>query len=93
MRISRRNFRLFCLCSAVLLSGSWGTCSAQPAPPIPGQNANGLHVYLRSGLKTHGSGEHDYPQFIADWSKLLTQHAAVVDGSLHAPLPQELDGS
>ena len=61
-------------------------------PPIPGQNVNGLHVYLRAGLKTHGPGQHDYPQFLADWSKLLTEHGAVVNGSLHAPLAQELDG-
>jgi type 1 glutamine amidotransferase len=48
-------------------------------------------VYLRAGLKTHGPGQHDYPQFLADWSKLLTEHGAVVNGSLHAPLAQELD--
>jgi len=60
------------------------------APRIPGQNPNGLQVYLRAGLKTHGPGLHDYPQFLADWSKLLTEHGAVVTGSLHAPLAQEL---
>jgi type 1 glutamine amidotransferase len=49
-------------------------------------------VYLRAGLKTHGPGQHDYPQFLADWSKLLTEHGAVVTGSLHAPLAQELEG-
>lgn len=59
-------------------------------PPIPGQNVNGLRVYLRVGLKTHGDGEHDYPQFLADWSKLLTVHGAVVDGSFHAPNAEEL---
>src|SRR5882757_2095476 len=60
------------------------------APRIPGQNPNGLQVYLRAGLKTHGPGLHDYPQFLADWSKLLTEHGAVVTGSLHAPLAEEL---
>ena len=77
----------------------WGICSAQApnnagnAPPhIPGQNPNGIQIYLRAGLKTHFPGQHDYPQFLADWSKLLTQHGAVVNGSLHAPLAQELDG-
>ena len=79
--------------------GLCGVCAAQtPArtamspPPIPGQNHNGIQVYLRAGLKTHGPGQHDYPQFLADWSKLLTQHGAVVNGSLHAPLAQELEG-
>lgn len=61
-------------------------------PRIPGQNLNGMHVYLRAGLKTHGGGEHDYPQFLADWSKILTAHGAVVDGSLHAPTGDELNG-
>lgn len=77
----------------------WGVCSAQAprsaasgSPHIPGQNPNGIQIYLRAGLKTHFPGQHDYPQFLADWSKLLTQHGAVVNGSLHAPLAQELDG-
>ena len=59
-------------------------------PRIPGQNPNGIQVYLRAGLKTHGPGLHDYPQFLADWSKFLTEHGAVVTGSLHAPLAEEL---
>ena len=62
-----------------------------PAPGIPGQNPAGMRVYLRAGLKTHGPGKHDYPQFLADWSKLLTTHGAVVDGSFHAPSAAELE--
>src|SRR5262245_35889275 len=50
-------------------------------PTIPGQNLAGMHVYIRGGLKTHGEGLHDYPQFMADWSKFLTERGAVVDGS------------
>ena len=61
------------------------------AHAIPGQNPDGMRVYLRAGLKTHGPGKHDYPQFLADWSKLLTTHGAVVDGSLHAPSAAELE--
>jgi type 1 glutamine amidotransferase len=69
------------------------TAGAQqaPAPTIPGQNLAGLHVYLRAGLKTHGPGKHDYPQFLADWSRLLTEKGAVVDGSFHAPTAAELE--
>ena len=72
---------------------------AQPAVPIeatmsvprvPGQNPDGMHIYIRAGLKTHMIGQHDYPQFLADWSKLLTAKGAVVDGSLHAPSVEEL---
>jgi type 1 glutamine amidotransferase len=94
VRILRRNVRNSSVCSAVLALGLWGFCSAQApaAPPaIPGQNQNGIQVYLRAGLKTHGTGQHDYPQFLADWSKFLTAHGAVVNGSLHAPLAQELE--
>ncbi len=79
-----------------------GAAAAQPTPPevpveatmavprVPGQNPNGMHIYIRAGLKTHLVGQHDYPQFLADWSKLLTANGAVVDGSLHAPSAEEL---
>ena len=63
----------------------------QGPPRVPGQNPNGMHIYIRAGLKSHNVGEHDYPQFLADWSKVLTQHGAVVDGSLHAPSAAELE--
>jgi type 1 glutamine amidotransferase len=61
------------------------------APPAQGQNPNGMHIYLWGGLKSHPPGRHDYPQFLADWSKLLTDHGAVVDGSLHAPSAADLE--
>ncbi len=67
---------------------------AQPgrgAPNPQGQNAAGMHIYLWTGLKSHGEGQHDYPQFLADWSKLLTEHGAVVDGSLHGPSAADLE--
>lgn len=93
----KRNRRLFSVCSGVLMMGFWWCCNAQlppfiavKPPHIPGQNENGIQVYIRAGLKTHGPGRHDYPQFLADWSKVLTAHGAVVDGSLHAPLAGEL---
>ena len=99
MRVSKRNSRLFCVCSALAAVGFWGLSNAQAPegtantpPRIPQQNQNGIQVYLRAGLKTHGPGQHDYPQFLADWSKVLTEHGAVVTGSLHAPLAQELEG-
>src|SRR6202040_757589 len=55
------------------------------------QNPNALHVYIWAGLKSHGAGQHDYPQFLADWSKLLTEHGAVVDGALHGPGSADLE--
>ncbi|HWB29080.1 MAG TPA: ThuA domain-containing protein [Vicinamibacterales bacterium] len=64
---------------------------ANAAPP-PAAAIAPLHIYLRAGMKTHGPGQHDYPQFLADWSTVLTQHGAVVDGSYHFPTAQELQG-
>jgi type 1 glutamine amidotransferase len=72
---------------------------AQPAnatgpqgPPLPqGQNPNGMRVYIWAGLKSHQPGQHDYPQFLADWSKILTEHGAVVNGALHSPGSGDLE--
>jgi type 1 glutamine amidotransferase len=63
----------------------------QGAPQPQGQNRNGMHVYIWGGLKSHGEGQHDYPQFLADWSKVLTAHGAVVDGALHPPAAADLE--
>jgi type 1 glutamine amidotransferase len=60
-------------------------------PRIPGQNPDGVRVFLWAGLKTHGPGQHDYPQFLADWSKLLTERGAVVNGGLHPPTREDLE--
>jgi type 1 glutamine amidotransferase len=62
-----------------------------PAPHPWDQNPNGMHVYIWAGLKSHFPGQHDYPQFLADWSKILTEHGAVVDGALHAPRAADLE--
>jgi type 1 glutamine amidotransferase len=70
------------------------TVWAQPpggVPRIPGQNVNGMRIYLWAGLKTHSAGQHDYPQFLADWSKLLTERGAVVSGGLHPPTKADLE--
>ena len=60
------------------------------APTVQAGDTRPIHVYIRAGLKSHGEGAHDYPQFIADWSKLLTDKGALVDGSFHFPSAQEL---
>jgi type 1 glutamine amidotransferase len=62
-----------------------------PAPRPWDQNPKGMHIYIWAGLKSHLPGQHDYPQFLADWSKLLTEHGAVVDGALHAPSAADLE--
>ena len=62
-----------------------------PAAPSPAQpSAPRMRVYIHAGLKTHAEGQHDYPQFLADWSKLLTNRGALVDGGLHFPSAREL---
>jgi type 1 glutamine amidotransferase len=62
-----------------------------PAPQPWGQNPDGMHIYIWAGLKSHQLGQHDYPQFLADWSKILTEHGAIVDGALHAPRTADLE--
>jgi len=68
-----------------------GSSQASAAPRPWGQNPNGMHVYIWAGLKSHLPGQHDYPQFLADWSKILTEHGAIVDGALHAPSRADLE--
>jgi len=65
----------------------------QGAPSPQGQNRNGMRVYIWGGLKSHAEGQHDYPQFLADWSKLLTGRGAVVDGALHPPSSADLENT
>jgi type 1 glutamine amidotransferase len=52
-----------------------------------------VRIFIYAGLKTHGEGQHDYPQFLADWSKLLMNRNAIVDGGLHFPSEKELANS
>ena len=61
------------------------------APRLQGQNPNGMHVFLWGGLKTHGEGAHDYPAVFSEWSKVLTDHGAVVDGAFHPPNAYDLE--
>jgi type 1 glutamine amidotransferase len=77
----------------MLSLGLYGRPSAWAQPTPQGQNPNGMKIYLWTGLKSHGAGQHDYPQFLADWSKLLTERGAVVSGSLHAPSAADLGRS
>jgi type 1 glutamine amidotransferase len=67
------------------------SATAAAAPRPQGQNPNGLHIFIWAGLKSHSAGQHDYPQFLADWSKILTEHGAVVDAALHPPSSLDLE--
>jgi type 1 glutamine amidotransferase len=80
------------LVTVVSMSGQ--LTQSQIAPPAPhpwDQNPDGMRVFIWAGLKSHQTGQHDYPQFLADWSKILTEHGAVVDGALHAPRAADLE--
>ncbi|MGC2662185.1 MAG: ThuA domain-containing protein [Bryobacteraceae bacterium] len=74
-----------------LRAQSGGATVSRGLPLPQGQNPNGMHVFIWTGLKSHLSGQHDYPQFLADWSKLLTERGAVVDGALHVPSDADLE--
>jgi type 1 glutamine amidotransferase len=61
--------------------------------PLAAQDPEALRVFLRGGPKTHNpvdNGQHDYPAFLADWSKLLMERGVVVDGALHFPTAERL---
>ena len=88
--------RLTSLGAALVLCTS---VMAQQPPPQPAPAAAQapqtppLRVFIQAGLKTHAEGQHDYPQFLADWSKLLTNRGAIVDGALHFPTARELSAA
>src|SRR5437764_584998 len=76
--------------SAFRLNAQADSSAAQPPHPRD-QNPDGVRIYIWAGLKSHYAGQHDYPQFLADWSKVLTEHGAVVDGALHPPAGADLE--
>jgi type 1 glutamine amidotransferase len=68
----------------VLAAITCGTLAAQP---------QALRIFIRSSAKTHGApdnGNHDYPAFLAGWTKLLTARGAAVGGAPRFPTADEL---
>ncbi len=61
--------------------------------PVQGQNAGPLRVFIRAGEKTHGAGQHDGPVFLKDWTKLLTERGAKVDGKVGFPSGTQLENT
>src|SRR5687767_14157530 len=69
---------------AVLAGMLWTPMAAQREP---------LRIFIRAGEKTHGpvgNEEHDYPLFLKEWTKLLTDRGATVQGDLRFPTADEL---
>ena len=54
------------------------------------QAAEPLRIFIRSGEKTHGPGCHDYPAFLADWTKLLNERGAKASGGNDFPSKEQL---
>jgi type 1 glutamine amidotransferase len=89
--------------AAVVLSASVVAQQPAPAPAAPQGRGGGrgapadattpLRVYIYAGMKTHAVGQHDYPQFLADWSKILQDRGAYVTGGLQFPAARDLAGA
>jgi len=55
-----------------------------------------LRVFIRAGNKTHGpagNGVHDHPTFLKDWSQLLKDRGAIVNGKIGFPSGAELENT
>ncbi|MGZ8937706.1 MAG: PVC-type heme-binding CxxCH protein, partial [Limisphaerales bacterium] len=57
------------------------------------QAAEPLRIFIRSGPKTHGPGQHDHPRFLEDYTKLLNDRGAKATGKQGFPTAQELDNT
>lgn len=55
------------------------------------QAAEPLRVFIRGGVKTHGPGQHDHPRFLGEWTKLLNERGAKVDGGMDFPTAEQLE--
>jgi putative membrane-bound dehydrogenase-like protein len=53
--------------------------------------AEPLRVFIRAGVKSHGPGAHDFPQFLKEWVPLLNERGAKADGGLEFPTKAQLD--
>ncbi len=74
--------------SKIFAVAVWLTCASLFAADAP------LRVFLRVGKKTHGpagNGQHDGPTFLKDWTKLLTERGAVVNGRVGFPTGEEFE--
>ena len=58
------------------------SCAAEP-----------VRLFLRCGPKTHGPGEHDGPLFLTNWSRLLADRGAKVDGAIGFPSATQFDNT
>ena len=55
-----------------------------------------LRIFIRGGAKTHGpagNGIHDHPRFLGDFTRLLTERGAKVDGGMGFPSGPQLEAT
>ena len=84
------------LCATVMAQQPQPPAATVPPGQVPGATSSvataaaPLRVHIYAGLKTHAVGQHDYPQFLADWSKILTERGAYVTGGLQFPSARDL---
>src|SRR5207249_12260555 len=52
--------------------------------------AEPLRVFIRSGPKTHGPGQHDHPRFLKEWVPLLNDRGARATGGETFPTAAQL---
>jgi putative membrane-bound dehydrogenase-like protein len=57
------------------------------------QESKPLRIFIRSGPKTHGPGQHDSPRFLKDWTKLLNERGAKASGKEGFPSAEELENT
>src|SRR5258708_16428683 len=70
---------VFLIAAPMEHANSQGVSAVNSPTPRPwDQNPDGMHVYIWAGLKSHFPGQHDYPQFLADSRKILTQHRSAL---------------
>lgn len=49
-----------------------------------------LRVFIRSGPKSHGPGQHDHPRFLREWTQLLNERGARATGGDTFPTAAQL---
>src|SRR5215471_6478563 len=85
---------VFCEPAGIWRAATPGLALAVPATVRTVQDAKApLRIFIRSGPKTHGPGQHDYPRFLTDWTALLTERGARVSGAPRFPTASELAGT
>ena len=58
---------------------------------LPTNAAEPLRVFIRSGPKTHGPGQHDHPRFLREWTQLLNERGLKAEGANEFPEAAQLE--